>query len=106
MLSQSLFLTATAATFIQAWRIVDAVHAILDKHLGDVKKEKKNIDPVGKSIFKMFEVNMDEYLDEEVEWIKSELDRICKAWDLKVSAKKMCHQASLKLIRVLLRCIC
>ena len=34
--------------------------------------------------FRMFETNMDEYLDEETEWVKLVLDGICKAWDKQV----------------------
>jgi recyclin-1 len=29
----------------------------------------------------MFEANMDEYLDEEVEYVKHRFDTICRAWD-------------------------
>jgi recyclin-1 len=32
----------------------------------------------------MFEVNMDEYLEEETENIKQALDSICKTWDTQV----------------------
>lgn len=32
----------------------------------------------------MFEVNMDEYLEEETECIKQALDSICKKWDHQV----------------------
>ena len=31
--------------------------------------------------FKMFETHMDEYLDEEIEWVKQAFDVICKGWD-------------------------
>ena len=34
--------------------------------------------------FRMFEINMDEYLDEETEWVKLVMDGICKAWDQQV----------------------
>lgn len=33
----------------------------------------------------MFEVNMDEYLDEETEVVKVVLEGICKAWEQQVS---------------------
>ena len=29
----------------------------------------------------MFETHMDEYLDEEIEWVKHAFDIICKGWD-------------------------
>jgi recyclin-1 len=34
--------------------------------------------------YRMFEVNMDEYLDEEVEYLKTICDNICKDWDRQV----------------------
>jgi recyclin-1 len=34
--------------------------------------------------YRMFEVNMDEYLEEETECIKQALDSICKTWDQQV----------------------
>ena len=33
----------------------------------------------------MFEAHMDEYLDEEIEWVKHAFDAICKGWDQEVS---------------------
>lgn len=34
--------------------------------------------------FAMFEFNMDEYLDEETDFVKESMDEICKGWDIKV----------------------
>jgi recyclin-1 len=34
----------------------------------------------------MFEINMDEYLDDETEWVKLQLESICKQWEQSVSA--------------------
>ena len=34
--------------------------------------------------YRTFEVNMDEYLDEEVETVKVGLDKICSKWEQKV----------------------
>lgn len=34
--------------------------------------------------YRMFEVNMDEYLDDETEWVKTVLEGICGAWDKQV----------------------
>ena len=33
----------------------------------------------------MFEENMDEYLDEEIESLRNALELICRGWDKKVS---------------------
>ena len=35
--------------------------------------------------YRMFEVNMDEYLDEEIECVKAAFDVICRDWDKKVN---------------------
>ena len=35
--------------------------------------------------YRMFEAHMDEYLDEEVEWVKQAFDVICKGWDQEAS---------------------
>ncbi|KAK4689590.1 recyclin-1, partial [Tremellales sp. Uapishka_1] len=53
-ISQDLFLRATAATFVQAWKLVDVVMEV---------------------------VNMDEYLDDETEAVKASLEAICRTWE-------------------------
>lgn len=35
--------------------------------------------------YRMFEENMDEYLDEEVESLRNALELVCRGWDKKVS---------------------
>ena len=35
--------------------------------------------------YRMFEVHMDEYLDEEIEWVKHAFEGICKGWDQEAS---------------------
>ncbi|KAH7909176.1 exocyst complex component Sec10-like protein [Hygrophoropsis aurantiaca] len=116
-LGREVFLQATAATFREAWRVVDGlvrvagegVH-ISDESVGNGKaggagKEKTNgteyrdeesqkedgkasVDPDRKIreraedvVYKMFETNMDEYLDEEIESLKQALDVVCKEWE-------------------------
>lgn len=37
---------------------------------------------------------MDEYLEDEVEWIKNVLDKMCKAWDTKASYSRPDHICS------------
>lgn len=36
----------------------------------------------------MFEQNMDEYLEEEIEHLKQALEAICAEWDVKVRREK------------------
>jgi hypothetical protein len=39
----------------------------------------------GPSSYRMFEAHMDEYLDEEIEWVKNAFEVICKGWDQEAS---------------------
>jgi recyclin-1 len=79
IISQDLFLQGTAATFVQAWKLVDVAMEVLGTE--QTITPRTQIEDV---IYRMFEVNMDEYLDEETEWVKTVLDGICRAWDQEV----------------------
>ncbi|KAL0960308.1 hypothetical protein HGRIS_011934 [Hohenbuehelia grisea] len=66
--------------FREAWRMVDAIleaasartdSAVSTTHAEDI-------------VYQMFEANMDEYLDEEVDSIKHTFEVICKGWDKEV----------------------
>lgn len=45
----------------------------------------------------MFEVNMDEYLEEEIEYIKNSLNNICSSWEKQASPalalRRLCHHS-------------
>ncbi|ORX40515.1 exocyst complex component Sec10-domain-containing protein [Kockovaella imperatae] len=73
IVSPELFLQASAAAFVQSWKLVDVTMEVL----GD-KSLSIQVEDV---IYKMFEVNIDEYLDEETESVKRSLDSICRMWD-------------------------
>ncbi|KAG6873642.1 hypothetical protein C0995_013148 [Termitomyces sp. Mi166 len=79
------FLQATAASFKEAWRMVDVLLRVAQARAQDkdiVKPE--DIITTTKAedvVYQMFESNMDEYLDEEVESVKNVFNTICKAWD-------------------------
>ena len=47
--------------------------------------------------YKMFEAHMDEYLDEETEWVKHAFDVICKGWDQEASLFRDSVSSSLPL---------
>ncbi|KAJ9125540.1 hypothetical protein QFC22_000501 [Naganishia vaughanmartiniae] len=102
LLSQELFLTATPATFVESWRVVEKMAEVAKKLIPDgAEKVEGGIAPVsldysrllGQVVYvvtqvspmtlqyDMFEVNMDEYLEEEIEHVKSSLNSICVAWD-------------------------
>lgn len=77
-LEHPLFLLATAATFGQVYRLVDATLAIEPKSPLVTKERAEDV------IFKMFEPLMDDYLTEEGEWIRQVLEGMCAEWDEKV----------------------
>lgn len=72
IVSQDIFLQATAATFVQSWKLVDLVLDVTDSI------PRTQVEDV---IYRMFETNMDEYLDEETEWVKRVLEGICHHWE-------------------------
>ncbi|KAF9004655.1 exocyst complex component Sec10-domain-containing protein [Cyathus striatus] len=76
-ISTDIYLKAVAATFGEAWRIVDAILQAASQRL-DSGIEKIQAEDI---VYKMFEINMDEYLDEEVETLKRILEKICNTWD-------------------------
>ena len=77
-LQYPLFLLATAATFGQVYRLVDAVLAVEPKNPLVTKARAEDV------VFKMFESHMDDYLQEEGDWIREVLERMCTEWDTKV----------------------
>ncbi|WVW86251.1 hypothetical protein I302_108293 [Kwoniella bestiolae CBS 10118] len=79
--SQDLFLQATAATFVQAWKLVDLVMEVVGDDQGTIPKTK-----VEDTVFRMFEQHLDEYLDDETERVKHHLEDICKSWDQQLGA--------------------
>ncbi|TXT05991.1 hypothetical protein VHUM_03752 [Vanrija humicola] len=90
VMSPDLFLRATAASFIQAWKLVDVSAEVL----GD-KQTETPPSMIETVVYNMFESHMDEYLDEETEWVKTALDGICNAWDAELGTttrmKKTSH---------------
>ncbi|KAG5650731.1 hypothetical protein H0H81_011231 [Sphagnurus paluster] len=79
--SAAVFLQATAASFKEAWRMVDAVMQAAAAREEEVINRTRAEDVV----YQMFESNMDEYLDEEIESVKHAFAVICKAWDRELS---------------------
>ncbi|VDC04328.1 unnamed protein product [Peniophora sp. CBMAI 1063] len=87
--TSALFLRATAAAFREAWRLVDALRAVAstapdpDALVTQVQAEDV--------VYRMFEPNMDEYLDEEVETLKHAFDATCRQWDKEVARASGSH---------------
>ncbi|GAA6064475.1 hypothetical protein JCM10212_001824 [Sporobolomyces blumeae] len=79
-LQHPLFLLATAATFGQVYRLVDAVLEIEPKSRLVTKERAEDV------VFKMFEPLMDDYLSEEGEWIREVLVGMCDEWDQKTAS--------------------
>ncbi|KAF8074174.1 exocyst complex component Sec10-domain-containing protein [Lyophyllum atratum] len=92
--ASAVFLQATAASFKEAWRMVDAIvrAAGAREREGDAGGEKpvSAEEVIGRTraedvAYQMFESNMDEYLDEEIESVKHIFDTICRDWDRQLS---------------------
>ncbi|GAA5994915.1 hypothetical protein JCM11641_005976, partial [Rhodosporidiobolus odoratus] len=79
-LQHPLFLLATAATFGQVYRLVDAVLEIEPKQVQVTKERAEDV------VFRMFEPLMDDYLTEEGEWIREVLEGMCREWDEKTAS--------------------
>ncbi|BGP16438.1 hypothetical protein JCM10213_004006 [Rhodosporidiobolus nylandii] len=79
-LQHPLFLLATAATFGQVYRLVDAVLEIEPKNPLVTKERAEDV------VFRMFEPLMDDYLTEESEWIRETLVQMCEEWDQKTAS--------------------
>ncbi|KAG9104359.1 F-box protein: endocytic membrane traffic, recycling ReCYcling 1 [Ceratobasidium sp. 392] len=77
-----LYLQAAAASFVQAWRLVDATRKASGEN--DKVITKTQAEDI---IFRMYEEHMDEYLDEEIEVSKIAFDQICKDWERKLDAQ-------------------
>lgn len=76
IMSPDLSLRATAASFVQAMKLVDVVMEVLGESQTEIPRSlAENI------VYQMFEPHIDEYLDDETEWVKGVLDGICNAWD-------------------------
>ncbi|EAU80452.2 f-box protein pof6 [Coprinopsis cinerea okayama7 len=76
-LSTEIYLQSAAASFKETWRMVDAIMEAA-KARPDSNIPRTRAEDV---VYKMFEANMDEYLDEEVEAIKLSFERTLKNWD-------------------------
>ncbi|GLB38835.1 putative exocyst complex component Sec10 [Lyophyllum shimeji] len=104
--ASAVFLQATAASFKEAWRMVDAImHAAgaRERQAAEAKEKQTEVEAEGGEVpivraedvitrtqaedvvYRMFESNMDEYLDEEVESVKLIFETICKDWDRQLS---------------------
>ncbi|KAH9968027.1 exocyst complex component Sec10-like protein, partial [Russula dissimulans] len=83
--NSAIFLRATAACFREAWRIVDTIHEIAgQRHPPGTEAEvsKAQAEDV---VYRMFEPNMDEYLDEEIDFLKQNFEQTCRDWEKKTS---------------------
>ncbi|KAG8882223.1 F-box protein: endocytic membrane traffic, recycling ReCYcling 1 [Tulasnella sp. 331] len=85
--SNQIFLKATAATFVQAWRMVDALLEVATSTSRQAPGGGQSVaQPVitrnqaEDIVFRMFEQNMDDYLDEELESAEQTFEIICKEW--------------------------
>ncbi|KAI6144997.1 exocyst complex component Sec10-like protein [Pisolithus tinctorius] len=97
-LGTPLFLSAAAACFREAWRVVDGLSLVASHRSGnpptpsETKRNSLMINPPKREavitreqaedvIFKMFEPHMDDYLDDELDELKRTFESICRQWD-------------------------
>jgi recyclin-1 len=80
IMSPEMSLRATAASFVQAWKLVDAAVELLGEQQTETPRTM-----IEHSVYQMFEPHMDEYLDDETEWVQGALDGICNAWDAQLN---------------------
>ncbi|KAF8452346.1 exocyst complex component Sec10-domain-containing protein [Boletus edulis BED1] len=83
-----LFLSATAACFREAFRVVDSILTVSggSKNRGrDGESGAVKVELAEDVIYKMFEPNMDDYLDDEMDELKRALEMICKDWERSVT---------------------
>ncbi|CAL1709404.1 unnamed protein product [Somion occarium] len=82
-ISNEMFLKAAAGSFKEAWRLVDATFKVASTR-SDAAITQTQAEDV---VYRMFESNMDEYLDEEVEFINQSFDAICRTWEKQLSER-------------------
>ncbi|KAF5365282.1 hypothetical protein D9758_005333 [Tetrapyrgos nigripes] len=85
-ISPTIFLQASAATFREVWSMFDAILDASKLDGGESVVTRTQAEDV---VYRMFEVNMDEYLDEEVENVKRAFEAICKGWDRQSEAQSL-----------------
>ncbi|EIW53768.1 uncharacterized protein TRAVEDRAFT_52892 [Trametes versicolor FP-101664 SS1] len=88
-ISNEIFLKATAASFKEAWRMVEVIMKVATAK--DPQFPKTKAEDV---VYRMFEPNMDEYLDEEVEFVKQSFEMTCRAWEKTLSEHRAVANAS------------
>ncbi|KAI0640486.1 exocyst complex component Sec10-like protein [Trametes meyenii] len=88
-ISNEVFLKATAASFKEAWRMVDTIVQVAVTKDPDFPRTKAE-----DVVYHMFEPNMDEYLDEEVEFVKQSFEMTCRSWEKQLSQHKLPANAS------------
>lgn len=105
-ISNETFLIATAASFKETWRMVDTIVQVASATPSVTRTNAEDV--VYARFFtlwsisnlarryKMFEDNMDEYLDEEIESIRNSLELLCRQWEHKVSQPKSSHHRPTK----------
>ncbi|KAI0077568.1 hypothetical protein K474DRAFT_1595715 [Panus rudis PR-1116 ss-1] len=82
-ISSEVFLKATAGSFKEAWRMVDATLKVAELR-PDAGVSRTLAEDI---VYRMFEPNMDEYLDEEIDVLNHTFDAICHQWIKQLSER-------------------
>ncbi|KAI9513549.1 exocyst complex component Sec10-like protein [Russula earlei] len=83
--NSALFLRATAACFRETWRVVDTILEIASQRHPPSAEAEVSRAQAEDVVYRMFEPNMDEYLDEEVNFLKQTFELTCRDWEKKTS---------------------
>ncbi|EDR10470.1 uncharacterized protein LACBIDRAFT_248167 [Laccaria bicolor S238N-H82] len=85
-LGTGVYLRCVAAAFKESWKMVDAIMLAAEENKPDSEVVVVTRTRAEDVVYQMFEENMDEYLDEEVEALKSAFDGACKEWNRGISS--------------------
>ena len=91
-LSKHLYLRSCAATFAQAFKVVNV---LLEVEPSDDKfVTRTRCEDV---VYGMWEVNMDEYLETERRWVYDEMQKVTEKWESDVSGS-ICEQLDIQVL--------
>ncbi|KAI0299356.1 exocyst complex component Sec10-like protein [Multifurca ochricompacta] len=81
----ALFLKAAAACFREAWRMVDTLLELASQRHPPNERGEVTKTQAEDVVYRMFEPNMDEYLDEEIDSLKHIFEQTCRDWEKKTT---------------------
>ncbi|KDN53498.1 hypothetical protein K437DRAFT_241668 [Tilletiaria anomala UBC 951] len=80
------YVRACAATFAQALRLADALQEVQPTSPQLSKDRCEDV------VYRVWEPNMDEYLRQERQWVKSQMSEVCESWTCSVKNEAVATQ--------------